>query len=361
MISKSDKVIIFSRYNKQSASVRYRYIQYFNELKKSNTKVLLSYLFDENFFKKKILLNKLNFLIILYSYIKRLLKIIFLKKDVTVIIHLELFPYLPSFGEKLLSFKKNKIILDLDDAIFYQYDNIKDNILNIFLKNKFKKIFKLPNLNVFSGNIYNIDEIKKINPKINYEIFPTVVDVNKYNEKSKVNKLKDFTIVWIGSPSTSNYLKLILEPLRILCNDYNIRLRLIGCGYLQLENIQFESFMWNEKTEIELISECHVGIMPLTDDNWSRGKCGFKLIQYMACGVPGVASPIGVNNEIIDHGVNGFLAKSNNDWINYIIKLKEDMQLYEQLSKNAFIKVSEKYSFQVHKDKFIKAIKNINK
>ena len=356
MNSKSKSLIIFSRYNKQSASVRYRYIQYFDELKNNNVDVYLSYLFDEKFFKKKILLNKLNFIIIFYSYLKRFFKILFLDKNTTVLIHLELFPYLPSFGEKILSLKKNKIILDLDDAIFYQYNDIKKNILNIFLKNKFNKIFKLPNLNIFSGNSYNIEEIKKVNPYINYKIFPTVVNVSKYNQKSKIKKNKNFTIVWIGSPSTSNYLKLIINPLKILCNEYDIRLRLIGCGFLELQDIQFESYMWNQKTEIELISECHVGIMPLKDDNWSRGKCGFKLIQYMACGIPGIASPIGVNNEIIDHGINGYLVKSNNDWIKYIIKLKEDINLYEEISKKAYEKVFSKYSFDVYKDQFIKSI-----
>ena len=121
MNSKYNSVIFFTRYNEQSASVRYRYIQYFNDLKENGVNVELSYLFDEKFFKNKILLNKINFLLILISYIRRFLKIIFLNKKTIIVIHLELFPYLPSIGEKILSFKNNKIIVDLDDAIFHQY------------------------------------------------------------------------------------------------------------------------------------------------------------------------------------------------------------------------------------------------
>ena len=118
--------------------------------------------------------------------------------------------------------------------------------------------------------------------------------------------------------------------------------------------------MWNEQTEIELISECHVGIMPLSNDDWSKGKCGFKLIQYMACKIPSVASPVGVNQEIIDHGINGFLAKEDKDWIQYILKLKNDQQLYKKFSESAFEKISKHYSFQSQRKRFISTIKSIN-
>ena len=103
----------------------------------------------KNFLKIKILLNKINFLLILISYIKRFLKIIFLNKKTIIVIHLELFPYLPPIGEKLLSFKKNRIIIDLDDAIFHQYTVLDSKFLNFFLSSKFKKIFNLDNIDNF--------------------------------------------------------------------------------------------------------------------------------------------------------------------------------------------------------------------
>ena len=144
MNSKYNSIIFFTRYDKQSASVRYRYIQYFNDLKESGINVELSYLFDEKFFKNKILLNKINFLLILISYIKRFLKIIFLNKKTIIVIHLELFPYLPSIGEKLLSFKKNRIIIDLDDAIFHQYTDLNSKFLNYFLSNNHDMSWVIP-------------------------------------------------------------------------------------------------------------------------------------------------------------------------------------------------------------------------
>lgn len=360
MSSNKQSIVIFTRYNRQSASVRYRFLQYFHDMNMNNINVELSYLFDDNFFKKKILLNRFNFINIFYQYVKRIIKIIFLNKNKIALIHLELFPYLPAFGEKILSIKKNLTVLDLDDAIFHQYDQIKNPILSFFLKNKFNNIFNLPNFQIFSGNIYNINEIKKINPNIKSHIFPTVVNVSYYKKKSEVIKNRDFTIVWIGSPSTSNYLKTIYKPLSILCNQHNIKLRLIGCGFLELDGIQFESYMWNEDTEIELISECHVGIMPLKNDDWSKGKCGFKLIQYMACAIPGIASPIGVNNEIIDNKINGFLANNDEDWVNYILKLKNDKKFYDNMSYQAYKKVFNDYSFEHQRKKFIDTIKNLS-
>jgi glycosyltransferase involved in cell wall biosynthesis len=360
MNSKYKSIIFFTRYDKQSASVRYRYIQYFNDLKKNDINVELSYLFDKNFFKKKILLNKINFFLILISYIKRFFKIISINKKTIIIIHLELFPYLPSIGETLLSFKKNRVIIDLDDAIFHQYRDLNNKFLKFFLSDKFKKIFNLKNIIIFSGNKYNKKEVLKMNPNIKTEIFPTVVNINDYTKRTKTNKNKDFTIVWIGSPSTSIYLKVIFKALKILNQEYEIRLRFIGSGHIELEGLQFESYMWNEQTEIELISECHVGIMPLRNDDWSMGKCGFKLIQYMACKIPSVASPVGVNQEIIEHGINGFLAKKNSDWIQYILKLKNNQQLYKKFSESAFNKISKNYSFESQRKRFISTIKNIN-
>ena len=143
-----------------------------------------------------------------------------------VVIHLELFPYLPPIGEKLLSLKKNKVIIDLDDAIFHQYNNLNNKFLNFFLSNKFNKMFNLKNTLIFSGNKYNQKEVLKMNPNIKTQIFPTVVNINNYVKRIKTNKNKDFTIVWIGSPSTSNYLKVIINALRIfiLHNHFFIRM-----------------------------------------------------------------------------------------------------------------------------------------
>jgi len=353
MNSKSKKIIFFTRYNNMSASVRYRYLQYFNILNKNNFTTELSYLFDNSFFNNKIILNKINIITILFSYIKRFFKLILIKNDTVVVVHLELFPYFPSIGERILNFKNIKIVIDLDDAIFHQYTGLNNYFLRILLKNKFKNIFNLKNSMITSGNEYNQKKALELNPKLKTKIFPTVVKVNNINQQKFVKKNK-FTIVWIGSPSTSVYLKKILAPLAILNSEYNINIRLIGAGHIDLPGVQFESYRWNEETEIKLISECHVGIMPLNNDDWSKGKCGFKLLQYMSCKLPCVASPVGVNSDIIENNVNGFLVNSDNEWIKSILELKNNHSLYKKFYELSFIKLNEYYSYESQKKRILK-------
>ena len=342
-ISKN-KIIIFTRYNNNSASVRYRFLQYKNILEFNNFEFNLSPLFSDNFFLKKVIHNKLNFFSVFYSYLKRFFKLFFIDKNSLVLIHLELFPYLPYFGEKILSFRKIKTIIDLDDAIFLQYMNSKNFFVKFFLANKFSKIFKLNNI-IFSGNEYNkLNAIKLGSKKVH--ILPTVIPVKKYGKLSYLKKKNDFTIVWIGSPSTSIYLNEISDALYELNNNHDIKLRLIGAGEVSLPGIQYESFRWNENTEIKLISECHLGIMPLTNNDWAKGKCGFKLIQYMACSLPSIASPVGVNKDIIDHNINGYLANNQDQWVTYILNLKKDKLKFKRFSEEAYNKVLKNYSYE---------------
>ena len=352
------KIIFFTRYNTNSASVRYRFLQYFKLLEKNNFETSLFYLFNDKFFNNKIIKNKLNFFIVIISYIKRIFQILTIDKNSIVVIHLELFPYLPSFGEKILKYRNIKTIIDLDDAIFFKYENLKNIFLKFFLKEKFKKIFKLNNI-IFSGNEYNKQYSKRYGSE-NVYILPTVVPVINYQAKSSIKKLNNFTIVWIGSPSTAIYLKNIYKSLYILNHNHKIHIRIIGAGEISLPGVQFESYRWSESTEINLISECHVGIMPLINDSWSKGKCGFKLIQYMACKLPCIASPVGMNNQIIQHNKNGFLVKSDDEWIKYILELKNNENLYNKFAKKSYVDVLEKFSYEFWHKQYIKNLEIIS-
>src|SRR5690606_16069608 len=113
------------------------------------------------------------------------------------------------------------------------------------------------------------------------------------------------TIVWIGSPSTVRYLKNLEQSLQQLAQRISFQLRVIGGGEIVIPGVNIQSIPWSEDTEVANIAGADVGVMPLLDSPWERGKCGYKLIQYMACGLPVVASPIGVNTEIVSPSVNG--------------------------------------------------------
>jgi murein biosynthesis integral membrane protein MurJ len=155
-------------------------------------------------------------------------------------------------------------------------------------------------------------------------------------------------IVWIGSPTTAQYLQLLRLPLQALARTQAFVLRVVGSGEdeVDMPGVQVEVVAWSEATEVSSIGACDVGIMPLQDSPWERGKCGYKLIQYMACGLPVVASDVGVNPEIVQQGVNGFLARSHDDWLLALQQLLSDPSLRERMGQAGRQRVEQRYCLQ---------------
>src|SRR5262249_43937658 len=140
---------------------------------------------------------------------------------------------------------------------------------------------------------------------------------------------------WIGHPVTTKYLPLVAEPLRKLSSTRGARFVTVGAGPVELPGVRHESHKWAESTELQHLASFDAGIMPLTDDEWARGKCGFKLVQYHAMGIPSVASPVGANATIIEDGVTGFLAQSPEQWIASLTRLADDSELRTRLGNHA--------------------------
>ncbi len=338
-----NKIYFFTKYSSLSASVRYRFLIYKKSLQKQGYDVQLKNMFDDKFFKKKIYYNKMNIIMLIFFYFKRFIQLLKINRDTLVIIHLELTPYLFSLGEMILKFKKIKYIVDLDDAIYFRNEKfIKKQNYKTYSINSFK--FSLKNADkIFTGNNIISNYVKDFNKNI-FEI-PTIIDTQKVNSKISNKKNKIFTIVWIGSPSTSIYLYEIFPYLdEIYLKFKNFKLRLIGAGNIQSSKFPIEKFEWNIDTEIRLVSECHVGIMPLADTIWSRSKCGFKLIQYMSCNLPAIASPVGINKDIINENVNGFLCSTKEEWINKIKFCIENKNTLEIMGKRAREIINNKFS-----------------
>jgi glycosyltransferase involved in cell wall biosynthesis len=135
-----------------------------------------------------------------------------------------------------------------------------------------------------------------------------------------------------------------LEKLSAL---FPLRLRAIGGGGVRLPGVEVESLPWSEFEEVSLLQGCDIGVMPLPDTPWERGKCGFKMIQYMACRKPVVASPVGVNREIVIDGFNGFLASTPKEWVDAVLRLKADPELRRVMGEKGRRLVEEKYCLQV--------------
>jgi glycosyltransferase involved in cell wall biosynthesis len=179
------------------------------------------------------------------------------------------------------------------------------------------------------------------------EVVPSVVDTRRYGVSAGSPADADqFTIGWIGSPITARYLVRLAPIFGDLCIRPGTKLRLIGAGpRLRLpDTVRVESRPWRYDDEIEALAGCDVGIMPLEDGPWEQGKCGYKLLQYMASGKPVVATPVGVNRDIVRDGENGFLATSLDEWRTALTRLRDDESLRRRLGEAGRRRVERDYS-----------------
>jgi glycosyltransferase involved in cell wall biosynthesis len=154
---------------------------------------------------------------------------------------------------------------------------------------------------------------------------------------------------------TAKYLDLIRPALVEVCRGGKGRLLFVGSGQIEFEHVAIEIRSWTEETEVSDIQNFDVGIMPLPDEPWERGKCGYKLIQYMACGKPVIASPVGVNQMIIEQGVNGFLA----NWVNALRELRDNVPLREAMGYAGRLKVEKNYCVQVTAPRMAEILRSV--
>ena len=245
-------IIFFPKYANKSPSYRVRFLAYKNYLTQNNLKISVKELFDENFYNDRIFNNKINYFKSLFSYIKRMLYIIFLPKNNIAIIHMELLPFIPYLGELILKIKKIPYIIDIDDAVylrFYQKNYLFDYILN----KKFNYMIK-NSAAVFAGNNFHINNFKKINENIYY--MPTVINVKNNDKFLNRNKHEKFTIGWIGTPSTSIYLVDLIDSLNSLVDNHEINIKLIGADKNILSDLKCKFVDWQEETELKELSKC---------------------------------------------------------------------------------------------------------
>ena len=351
-------VVIYTKYKNESASYRYRLKAYFNILEKNDYIVEVNSLFDKNFFQNKIFYNKLNFFVIAKSYIKRIFDVIFKRKPFVAIVHIEFLPLFPNLIEFILNIRKIPFIVDIDDAVYHRFNSSKLKILDRYNQNKFKNMIYKSSA-VFAGNNFHMNFFTKFSDNIKY--FPTVINQNIYNKFHNVKKNKIFSVVWVGTPSTCHYLKEISKPLNDLVNNIGIEIYVIGGQKELIGNLKCKIIEWNEHTYIRDISQCHVGIMPLQNSVWEEGKCGFKILQYMGLNIPVVASPVGVNKNIIKDGVNGFIAYDNEEWYNKILLFSKNKDLYEKFSAEGYKTISNFFTIDKYEKKYFEEVDNVFK
>jgi len=256
----------------------------------------------------------------------------------------ELFPWLPSWCEMFIACLGIPYIVDYDDAIFHNYDTHSNILVRKLLGNKIDAVMRNAAA-VIAGNEYLMAHAKKAGAR-RVEYLPTVIDLERYSVKDNTEN-SIFTIGWIGSPATVKYLEMIRSVLSEWDKKNNARLVIIGADSFKSDNMRVEHHPWSQDSEVLEIQKLDAGIMPLPDNLWEKGKCGYKLIQYMACGKPVIASPVGVNSEIVEHGVNGFLASHEKEWLDTLNFLYANPEKRYEMGKSGRNKVEKNYCVQV--------------
>jgi hypothetical protein len=258
----------------------------------------------------------------------------------------ETLPWLPAWVEKLLLPSGVPYVLDYDDAVFHYYDEHRNPVIRALLAGKHPALMQGAAL-VVAGNEY-LAEFARQAAAPNVEILPTVIDLARY-PASRSNRVEDYVppcVGWIGQRATASFLGPYAPLFERLSSDGLVRFAAIGID-AQALGLPMASIPWTEQTEVASISGFDIGIMPLLDGSFERGKCGYKLIQYMACGLPVVASPVGVNRQIIEHGVNGFLAETPEQWEQALQTLLADADLRQRMGQAGRKKVEQRYCIQM--------------
>lgn len=339
------KVLLFSRYGTLGASSRLRSYQYLPALKRSGIEVTPLPLFDNAYLTGLYTGRRKNIPRIISAYFRRIREIIQSNRFDLIWVEKELLPWAPPWFESCLTRQKIPVMVDYDDAIFHHYDLNNHFFLRRLLGRKIDRIMQKARL-VTAGNRYLVKRATRAGAGW-IERIPTVIDLERYRV-TRINEKATFTIGWVGSPTTAVYLKLVEQALIVFCRKHDARLVVIGAGNLNLSpEIQMNSLPWSEDSEAALIAEFDVGIMPLPDTPWARGKCGYKLIQYMGCGRPVIASGVSAALDIIQDGETGFLAKSETQWIDRLETLYDDRKLVSDMGKKGRKTVATRYCLQV--------------
>ncbi|UDQ98056.1 glycosyltransferase family 4 protein [Lentisphaerota bacterium WC36G] len=352
MIEKTKKVVFFTRYAENGASSRLRFLQYIPILNKHGIEIKVKNFFSKQYLKNKYKKKSYGITKIFKLYLKQFKFLLENHKDfnTTWFIEYELLPFIPYFIEKLF-LKNRRYILNFDDNVWEKYQRAP---FKYFLKNKYYKLIKNAK-NVIVANHFLADKVKQYNDNIVF--IPTAIDATKY-QRHQNGKFERFTVAWIGTPETFHYVRNSSSIWQKLAEKVDYKFLIIARESLkdyEINGVDMEFINWSERIEATLLPQCHIGVMPLDDSNFSLGKSAYKIIQYFASGVVPIASNVGENNHVIHNNHDGFLVQNDDQWVSVIEELYNDRNLLERLSINATAS-AKKFDIKVYSEKILSLI-----
>lgn len=345
----------------RSPSQRFRFEQYIQYLKEQGFDYDFSYLItpedDKFFYKPGNTIKKMR--VVARSYAQRYKDAMKASTYDIIYIQREAFMTGSTYFEKVFSESAAKVVFDFDDSIWLSNVSEANKKFN-WLKNSGKtaNIIKLADM-IFAGNQYLADYARQYNE--NVEIIPTTIDTDEYQRLDIPNEDGKICIGWSGSITTIQHFEYAIPFLKKVKEKFGdkVKFKVVGDGSYKNVELGIEGLPWRKDTELADLSSFDIGIMPLPDDEWAKGKCGLKGLQYMALEIPTLMSPVGVNAEIIQDGDNGFLATDIDEWVDKISKLVESAELRKEMGQKARQTVLDKYSVQALKDTYLRLFNSL--
>jgi glycosyltransferase involved in cell wall biosynthesis len=357
------KIIFICPYPQNVApSQRLKYEQYFDHIKAAGYSITVSPFITLPFWKiiyKKGYFFKKTFHT-LSAYIKRFGLLFRIRKYDVVYVHLWATPFGPPLYEWLLRKVAKKMIYDIDDLVYLKNVKSKVSSLVTYIKGRKKPIYLMRKADhVITCTPYLDQFTRKYNSQTT-DISSTVDTEKRYLPVNDYSNNRILTIGWSGSLNTSKYFYLLEKVLKNLRAKYQFNVLVIGDADLRISELDIEAIDWNEETEIKNLQRIDIGLYPLPDEEWVLGKSGLKAIQYMALGIPTVATAIGANFRVIENNVSGFLVKSDDEWYDAIQRLIENAELRRRIGVTARKRIEELYSIKANAKRYLNVIESLN-
>jgi glycosyltransferase involved in cell wall biosynthesis len=348
------RVLLLSRYARLGPSSRVRCYQYLDYLRTHSIEVTSAPFLNNDYVRSLVSDGTRPPQSVVKAFLHRLRWLLQAHRYDMLWIQYEALPWLPDVVERLLMPSRVPYVVDYDDAQFHRYDEHSNPLVRRLLGSKLDRVMARAAI-VVAGNQYLAGRARRAQAA-DVEIIPSAVDLERFRPAPAAEDAP-FTIGWIGSPVSAKYLADVADPLRQVCQASGARVVLVGAGPVNLPGVPTEHIAWDEATEAAQVARFDVGIMPLRDGPIERGKCGFKLLQYMACGRPVIASAVGANPEIVQHGETGFLTSSPEDWIHALQALAASPDLRRRMGANGRIVVERQYSTAVVRERLLQVFR----
>jgi len=352
------RLLMLTKYGHLGASSRLRSHSYVSTLQAAGWQVTVSPLMHDDYIsglqQGKRVVGGLPF-----AYLRRMAALRSAADYDLVWIEKDALPWLPVCIERGLLGARAPYVLDYDDAVFHHYDLHRSPLIRTLLGRKHDDLMRGAAM-VIAGNDYLAQRARAAGAT-RVHIVPTVVDIDRYRDMSaRAPHNGPLEVVWIGQRSTGRYLQPLAPIMRRLDQAGICKFTAIGIDAAQF-GLPMRSLPWDENREAAMLSQFDCGIMPLPDTPFERGKCGYKLIQYMACGLPVVASPVGVNTRLVEHGINGLLATQPQDWEHALIKLADDPALRQRMGEVGRNVVVHQYSLDLMSSRLLRLLESVCK